>query len=321
MCLNEIGLCAQIMINHLSRLNSQRNYRDLHGHYVCEHENLHCTPVTKIWLWPRFGSANDLLLLRVSYPMRMWASWKSNHLRPFYLIQNCRLPYSKVSQGHLFCSRNVSRNQFSGIVSMSIFNSSSIMNFTKLDFSHNNFSGPLPDFGSWSGLQALWAPTSLTAHLLFPLCSLLYIATFLWFIHLLANGILDIRKNHTLKHCTIMYYKSLKFCNILQYMGVVTSHNIIRIHYSSSGLIVFGGIFPHWIWKWEYSVDYCQSHITLLWIWIMSCGVKVDGLCHIWKLFLSFFLMSSDWAHLRKEAKVCKQRGSFSHTSSISNTW
>ena len=50
-------------------------------------------------------------------------------------------------------------------------------------------------------------------------------------------------------------------------------HNIIQIH--SIVLIVFHKIFSHIQTKggniWEYFVEYCQPHITLLWIWILLC--------------------------------------------------
>ena len=96
-----------------------------------------------------------------------------------------------------------------------------------------------------------------------------------------------------------MHTKSLKFLASLQ----SEVHNIIQIHISVLwDWHYFAKYSPHSDWMWEifcrvlldswnidmdleniphiqiecgeYFTKYCQSHITLLWIWIMLCGHK-----------------------------------------------
>ena len=60
--------------------------------------------------------------------------------------------------------------------------------------------------------------------------------------------------------------KKKKICIILKYIIHWWHHNNIQIHNNV-------------MWDWHYFIEYCQSHKTLLWIWILLWA-KVSFLKH-----------------------------------------
>ena len=118
--------------------------------------------------------------------------------------------------------------------------------------------------GSWVSKWGLWHEHHAWAHLTFP-CPF------------------DMPKLH-MQNTTKLY--------------TTRSHNIIQIHNSVvwdwQYYVVYSS---HSAWMVEYSTKYCQSHGTLLWIWIMlcKCGIYIKfgyifGSCYVVTLL--------DWTHV-----------------------
>ena len=102
-------------------------------------------------------------------------------------------------------------------------------------------------------------------------------------------------------HASLQFYNKSRDGKLLEYEcnkntksihKQLATHNIVQFHNNV-------------LWEWQYSTKYCQSHRTLLWIWIMLCSVTFSGYNSLLFIVLSNRFLVGNWKIISTHQGMC----------------